>query len=73
MRLFSLETNLGGSEHGEMDGDCSKDYPDNGTEEKIKHFAYSCHFCHMQEICLPFNFTVQMQVSLPTSFCALQW
>lgn len=72
VRLFSLETNLGGSEHGKMDGDGSKGCPDNGTEKK-KFFAHSCHFCHKQEICLPFNFTVQMQVSLPTSFCALQW
>lgn len=46
VRLFSLETNLGGSEEGKTDGDCWKDCRDNGREKTNKHFARSCHFCH---------------------------
>ena len=38
VRLFSLETNLGGSEQGKMDGDCWKDCPDN-EKEKTKPFC----------------------------------
>lgn len=54
VRLFSLETNLGGSEQGKMDGDCWKACPDNEKEKTNNHFAHSCHFCHMQEIMLTF-------------------
>lgn len=73
VRLFSLETNLGGSEQ-EKDGwrllrTLSRQWK---RERGKKCWAHSCHFCHVQDICLPFNLTVQMQVSLPTSFCALQ-